>query len=67
MSITLQNILLTTKLHFANISAKGPTFTLWWPRFKETHINGSALDAKGAVRRPCVSIVLGCANADELK
>ena len=37
--ITLQNILLTTKLHFANITAKGPAFVVWWPRFKEGLIN----------------------------
>ena len=53
--------LLTTKLRFANITAKGLTFVVRWPRFKETYISGSALEIKSAVKRPRVSIVLGSA------
>ena len=56
---TLLNILLTTKRRFANITAKGPTFVVWWPRSNGTCISRSALEVKSAMKRLRVFIVLG--------
>ena len=56
MIYIVQDLLLTTKLRFASITAKW-----WWPRFNETYISGSALEVESAVKRPRVSIVLGYA------
>lgn len=63
----LLNILFTTELRFANIIAKGPTFVVWWPGFKETYIRRSALGVKERCKKTSCLCSAWLCNADELK